>query len=295
MLQQQLEMTLDKLSNDEFDGLTIDEAWIEEAGEEFKAALRKQLTPQEEGFRLRMSNVGKPLCQLQHGAMGSEKKRKNYNFKIQMLIGDAVECIANIMLKIAGANITGGKNQVELKIGETVVKGEDDIEIDHKIYDVKSCSPWAFDNKWSKGYSGLKESDDFGYVGQLTGYAQAQEKELGGWIVVNKSDGRIKIVEAETSKTEIAMNLFMIGHNIDQVNRKTPLARQFEPIVDKFRGKPTGLKRLGKTCEFCDYIKACYPTAKLMAHPKSEAKNPPMYWFIEDSDATEDPIGKSQG
>ena len=33
MLQQQLEMTLDKLSNDEFDGLTIDDAWIEEAGE----------------------------------------------------------------------------------------------------------------------------------------------------------------------------------------------------------------------------------------------------------------------
>ena len=58
MLQQQLEMTLDKLSNDEFDGLTIDEAWIEAAGEEFKAALRKHLTPQEKDFRLRMSNVG---------------------------------------------------------------------------------------------------------------------------------------------------------------------------------------------------------------------------------------------
>ena len=129
MLQQQLEMTLDKLSNDEFDHLTIDEAWIDEAAEEFKAALRKQLTPQERDFRLRMSNVGKPLCQLQHGAMGSEKKRKDYNFKIQMLIGDAVECITNVMLKIAGANITGGKNQVELKIGDTVVKGEDDIEI----------------------------------------------------------------------------------------------------------------------------------------------------------------------
>ena len=282
MLQQQLEMTLDKLSNDEFDGLTIDEAWIEEAGEEFKAALRKQLTPQERDFRLRMSNVGKPLCQLQHGAMGSEKKRKNYNFKIQMLIGDAVECITNIMLKIAGANITGGKNQVELKLGETVVKGEDDIEIDHKVYDVKSCSPWAFDNKWAKGYSGLKESDDFGYVGQLTGYAQAQEKELGGWIVVNKSDGRVAVVEAEVSETEKKMNLFMMEHHADQIAKGTPLARQFEPIVDTFRGKPTGLKRLTKSCEFCDFTKACYPTAKLMAHPKSEAKNPPMYWFIED-------------
>ena len=282
MLQQQLEMTLDKLSNDEFDHLTIDEAWIDEAAEEFKAALRKQLTPQERDFRLRMSNVGKPLCQLQHGAMGSEKKRKDYNFKIQMLIGDAVECITNVMLKIAGANITGGKNQVELKIGETVVKGEDDIEIDHKVYDVKSCSPWAFDNKWDKGYSGLKLSDDFGYVGQLTGYAQAQNKELGGWIVVNKSNGRIAVVDAEVSETEKQMNLFKMEHNVDQVTTGAPLDRQFAPIPDTFRGKPTGLKRLTKSCEWCDFIKPCYPKAKYMPHPKSEAKNPPMYWFIED-------------
>jgi hypothetical protein len=282
MLQQQLEMTLDKLSNDEFDGLTIDEAWIDEAAEEFKAALRKQLTPQDRDFRLRMSNVGKPLCQLQHGAMGSEKKRKDYNFKIQMLIGDAVECITNIMLKIAGANITGGKNQVELKICETVVRGEDDIEIDHKVYDVKSCSPWAFDNKWNKGYSGLKEDDPFGYVGQLTGYAQAQNKELGGWIVVNKSNGRIAVVDAEVSETEKQMNLFKMEHNVDQVTTGAPLDRQFAPIPDTFRGKPTGLKRLAKSCEWCDFIKPCYPKAKYMPHPKSEAKNPPMYWFIED-------------
>ena len=200
MLEAQLHMILDKLSNDEFDGLTIDDAWIEEAGEEFKAALRKQLTPYNNEFRLRMSNIGKPLCQLQHAAMGSEKKRKPYSFKIQMMIGDAVECITNVMLKIAGANITGAKNQVEMAVGPVTVKGEDDIEIDHKIYDVKSCSPWAFDNKWSKGYSGLKEDDAFGYVGQLTGYAQAHGKELGGWIVVNKSDGRIAVVDADVSE-----------------------------------------------------------------------------------------------
>ena len=282
MLEQQLHMVLDKLSNDEFDGLTIDDAWIEEAGEEFKAALRKQLTPQDRDFRLRMSNIGKPLCQLQHAAMGSEKKRKTYNFKIQMMIGDAVESIANIMLKIAGANITGGKNQVEMTFGPVTVKGEDDIEIDHKIYDVKSCSPWAFDNKWSKGYQGLKNNDDFGYVGQLTGYAQAQNKELGGWIVVNKSDGRIAVVEADVSKTEKDMNLFMMRYNVEQIQKGAPLKRQYEPITDTFRSKPTGLKRLPKSCEFCDFTQACYPTAKYMAHPQSQAKNPPMYWFFKD-------------
>ena len=58
MLQSKLDATNDKLSNDEFDGLTIEDAWIEEAGEEFKAALRKQLTPQDRDFRLRMSNIG---------------------------------------------------------------------------------------------------------------------------------------------------------------------------------------------------------------------------------------------
>ena len=282
MLEQKLQMVLDKLSNDEFDGLTIDDVWIEEAGEEFKAALRKQLTPQDRDFRLRMSNIGKPLCQLQHAAMGSEKKRKPYNFKIQMMIGDAVESIANIMLKIAGANITGGKNQVEMTFGPVTVKGEDDIEIDHKIYDVKSCSPWAFDNKWSKGYQGLKNNDDFGYVGQLTGYAQAQNKELGGWIVVNKSDGRIAVVEADVSKTEKDMNLFMMQYNVEQIQTGAPLKRQYEPIMDTFRAKPTGLKRLPKSCEFCDFTQACYPKAKYMAHPQSQAKNPPMYWFFKD-------------
>lgn len=282
MLEQMLHSTLDKLSNDEFDGLTIDDAWIEEAGEEFKEALRRQLTPQDREFRLRMSNIGKPICQLQHAAMGSEKKRKSYNFKIQMMIGDAVESITNIMLKIAGANITGGKNKVALEVGSTTVKGEDDIEIDHKIYDVKSCSPWAFDNKWSKGYAGLKASDDFGYIGQLTGYAQAQGKELGGWIVVNKSNGCVAVVEADVSDTEKDLNLFNMKHTAEQIEKGAPLDRQYEPVIDTFRSKPTGFKRLAKSCEFCDFTQACWPKAKYLPHPSSAAKNPPHYWFIKD-------------
>lgn len=282
MLQDQIHATLDKLSNDEFDGLTIDDSWIEEAGEEFKQALRKQLSPHDRDFRLRMSNIGKPICQLQHGAMGTEAKRKSYNFKIQMMIGDAVESITNVILKIAGANITGGKNLVEMDIGPVTVKGEDDIEIDHKIYDVKSCSPYAFDNKWSKGYAGLKADDAFGYIGQLTGYAQAQGKELGGWIVVNKSNGCVAVVEADVSQAEKDLNLFNMKDTARRISEGAPLDRQFEPIPDKFRNKPTGMKRLPMSCGFCDYTASCWPSAKFKAHPMSEAKNPPKYWLIED-------------
>jgi len=90
------------------------------------------------------------------------------------------------------------------------------------------------------------------------------------------------VVDAEVSENEKQMNLFKMEHNVDQVTTGAPLDRQFAPIPDTFRGKPTGLKRLTKSCEFCDFIKPCYPKAKYMPHPKSEAKNPPMYWFIED-------------
>lgn len=282
MLQSKLDATNDKLSNDEFNGLTIEDAWIEEAGEEFKAALRKQLTPQDRDFRLRMSNIGKPLCQLQHGAMGSEQKRKSKNFKVQMMIGDAVECITNLILKVSEVNITGGKNLVEMEFGSVTIKGEDDIEIDHKIYDVKSCSPFAFDKKWSHGYEALKEDDPFGYIGQLTGYAQAQDKELGGWIVVNKSTGAMLAVDANVSASEKSYNMFAMKNTVEKITSGAPLERQFDPVPDKFNRKPTGLKRLPMACGFCDFTQACYPKAEYKPHPMSKAKEPPSYWFVED-------------
>jgi len=199
-----------------------------------------------------------------------------------MMIGDAVECITNLILKVAEVNITGGKNLVEMDFGSVTIKGEDDIEIDHKIYDVKSCSPFAFDKKWSNGYEALKEDDPFGYIGQLTGYAQAQDKELGGWIVVNKSTGAMLAVDANVSASEKSYNMFAMKNTVEKITSGAPLERQFDPVPDKFNRKPTGLKRLPMACGFCDFTQACYPKAKFKPHPMSKAKEPPSYWFVED-------------
>lgn len=283
MLGLELQMVGDKLSNDEFDGLPDPKKFVDEALEALREAWMRHLSPsQEKGFRLRMSNVGKPLCQLQMAASGATPKRKPYNFKAQMMIGDAVEAIMNIYLGLASVNMTGCNDEVELEVDGTAIKGTYDVEIENKIYDVKSCSPWAFDNKWSYGYEGLRDSDDFGYIGQLTGYANAKGKDVGGWLVMNKSDGRMKVVEADITENEKKANLFGIQFNVTAVKDNHPFKRKFEPIVDTFRGKRTGLKRLCKTCEFCDYMSSCWPSAKYMAHPKSEAKKPPMHWFVED-------------
>lgn len=284
MLQEKLHALGDKLSNDEFDGIPNPEKIVDEALAELRSSWLRQLSPRkEDGFRLRMSNVGKPLCQLQMGASGAKPKRKSYNFKTQMMIGDAVEAIADIYLALAEVNVTSSKDEVKLDVGDVTINGTDDVEIDHKVYDIKSCSPWAFDNKWMYGYESLKQDDPFGYIGQLTGYAKAKGKEVGGWIVINKSTGQLVVVEADTSENEKVMNLFNIQNNVEAVTNNHPFERQFEAEPDKWRGKATGRKRLSKSCGFCDYVGSCWPTAKYEAHPDSTAKSPPHYWFVEDA------------
>ena len=283
MIETNLQLVADRLSNREYDGVTVLDSWIDKAGEELKDALRRQFTPPPENQDLlRMSNIGRPLCQLQMQAAKVEPSRKPYHFAVQMLIGDCVEIITEMLMKVASINVTGGKDKVSLKVADAIINGTDDVEIDHKVYDIKSCSKWAFDNKWKLGYAGLKASDDFGYIGQLVGYAKAKGKEPGGWIVICKSTGRMKVIEFEGGDDEISGVMQKLERNVTAIMSSTKFQRSFEPIEDHWRGKPTGLKRLCKTCEFCSYLGSCYPDAEYKAHPNSEAKNPPHYWFVKD-------------
>lgn len=87
VIEASIHSVLDRLSNGE--DVEIEEEWIEEAGEQFKAALRKQVTPRDRTVVLRMSNIGRPICQLQMAQAGEEEERRPYNFIVRMLMGDA--------------------------------------------------------------------------------------------------------------------------------------------------------------------------------------------------------------
>jgi hypothetical protein len=228
ILEPQIHLALDRLSNDEFDDISVDPVWIDEAGEHFKDALLHQLTDRgKNDFRFRMSNVGRPLCQLQMAAKGAKPSRKPYNFKMQMMIGDAVDALTITLLKIAGVNITSMNDEVQLSVAGAVINGTHDIEIENKVFDIKTCSKWAFDNEWSQGYEHLKTHDDFGYVGQLIGYAKAKCKEPGGWIVICKSTGRVKVVLCDVSQEEADGVEQKIAATVNAINSKTEFKRCF--------------------------------------------------------------------
>ncbi len=79
----------------------LDEKLVEEFGEACKNALLKQFQEERNSkFELRMSNVGRPLCQLQMEAKGIKGEGQPYNNKMRNTFGDLIEALAEILLVI---------------------------------------------------------------------------------------------------------------------------------------------------------------------------------------------------
>lgn len=284
ILESQLRMTMDKLSNGE--ELPYDEQWIEDAGEMFKEGLRKQLTPYDNSFRLRMSNIGRPLCQLQMQKAGAERGKMPYNHILRMMFGDAIEVIVELIAKVAEVNITGGKSKAEWNIGGQTIKGENDIEIDGKVYDTKSSSPWAYTNKFQDGWAGIAKDDAFGYTAQLLGYSKGTDQPQGGWIVVNKSTGELTVVKADPTQEQEKKLEEQIANTVETVSSDAPFKRCFEPTEEYFRKVPTGSKRLNMTCTFCSYRAECWPEAVYKPQTGSKAQAPRHYWYAKYNEET---------
>ena len=67
-----------------------------------KDAFRKQFTEKrQKEFKYRMSNIGKPLCQLQMEKSGAEAEPMPYNAKMRNLFGDLIEASAITIMKLS--------------------------------------------------------------------------------------------------------------------------------------------------------------------------------------------------
>mgnify|MGYP003644487627 FL=1 len=248
---------------------------IQQVATDVAAALNKQFNggPREE-FRLRMSNIGRPRCQLWFAKNNPETDvQKPTSFMLNMLMGDWTEAMFKGVLRAAGVDF-GDNDKVTLKVGEESINGEYDMVLDGKVDDVKSTTPYGFDNKFAS-YDSLAYSDDFGYISQLVGYAVAADKDVGGWWVVNKVNGQFKYVTAETANVEEVME--SIKGTVDYINNDEPFERCFKAEPETFRKKASGNMKLCKTCSWCDHKKKCWPELKqLPSKVYSGSKLPPL-------------------
>jgi len=232
-------------------------------------------------FTLRMSNIGRPTCQLWFQKNHPDKALpKPSTFVMNMMIGDIVEAVFKGLLKAASVEFED-TDKVSLTVGDsndTRVSGSYDLVLDGAVDDVKSASPWSYQNKFDS-FGTLAKGDGFGYVGQLAGYAKASGKRVGGWWVVNKGNGDFKYVPADG--LDLDKELDKIKTTVETVNNNE-FKRCFSPVPEFFRGKPTGNKVLNDNCRFCDFRYECWPTMVEEPSRMSKAKDPKTVAYIED-------------
>lgn len=262
---------------------TMSNETINRVAQEVAEALKRQFGSgkSRDEFTLRMSNIGRPTCQLWFDKNKPETALpKPTTFVMNMMIGDIVEAVFKGLLTEAGCDFQD-TDTVTLTVGDkddTTVRGSYDLVIDGAVDDVKSASDWSYRNKF-ESFDTLAKGDSFGYVGQLAGYAQASGKKVGGWWVVNKANGEFKYVPADN--IDMDRELDKIKTTVETVN-DNEFKRCFSPVPEFFRGKPTGHKVLNDNCRFCDYRYECWPTMKEEPSRVSQAKDPKIVAYIED-------------
>lgn len=266
----------------------IEDDTIDQIASEVADAVKRQFggNGRTGDFRLRMSNVGRPYCQLWY-----EKNKPEVatplptTFVMNMLLGDIVEAVFKGLLKEAGVKYEDSEQvALQLENADKPINGTYDIVIDGAVDDVKSASNWSYTNKF-ESFDSLKKSDGFGYVAQLAGYSKASGKRAGGWWVVNKANGDFKYVPA--TWMDVEEEIQKIEDTVSKLD-ENKFERCFEPEEETWYKEPTGNLILNKNCSFCSYRFDCWPELQERPAIKSKAKNPkivPYVKIVEEEDA----------
>ena len=276
-MQHPAEITLHQYMENASNGkVSMSEATIKKVANDVADALRKQFgLGKKSDFKLRMSNVGRPTCQLWYEKNKPEVALpRPTTFVMNMMLGDIVEAVFKGILTEAEVEY-GDSKQVTLDLDDASINGTYDIDINDAVDDIKSASDWSYKHKF-ESFTSLKEKDAFGYVAQLAGYAKASNSDVGGWWVINKATGEFKYIPADI---DIEEEYKKIKDNVKTVENNE-FKRCFEAQDEMFYGKPTGNKILGINCSFCAFRYECWDNLKELPSLVSQAKSPKTVSYV---------------
>lgn len=286
LLLEQVKLYLTAANNGEAE---MSDEIINDAVEAFRNTLKTTFSKQDKTKKtLRMSSVGRPLCQQQMEQADAARTPDDYSFRMKMLIGDMTEIAAVAIMKAAGVSIVSYQEPVTVDIGGIKLAGTLDLKVREGdklvVYDVKSASPYAFATKFNGegAFAALREDDAFGYVAQGYLYAEGAGARFGGWIAIEKSTGEWAVLETPILDNSYRKEaLKQVEANILAIKEGAPFKRCFEPVEETYYGKKTGNMMLGVTCAYCPFKEACWGDQIVhAAQPKSKAKNPKKNWYL---------------
>ena len=230
----------------------MDEREIEYHVDEFATNIKEHLKlflnekPRANG-NLRLSAIGRPDRQLWYDINldKNEVTPLTSSTRIKFLYGYILEELLIVLSRLAGHEVVDTQKEVTVE----GVKGHQDCVIDGVLVDCKSASGRSFE-KFEKG---RRERDDpFGYIAQISAYAEANDMDEAAFLVINKQSGEICLLPVHS--------LEMINASDRVKNLKTivksdgPPPRCYSDVADGMSGN----RRLGTSCIYCAHKKECW-------------------------------------
>ena len=195
---------------------------------------------------LRLSAIGKPDRQLWYNANSKQLDTPiKPSTKIKFLYGYILEELLLLCSSIAGHEVTDQQKEVELE----GVKGHQDSLIDGVLVDCKSASGPGF-QKFKNNL--LAYEDPFGYIAQISAYAEANGLDEAAFLAIDKSTGEICLSRVHSMEMINARD--RVKYLKDLVQQSITPSRCYEAVPD---GK-SGNHKLAVGCVYCSYKKDCW-------------------------------------
>jgi hypothetical protein len=201
---------------------------------------------------LRFSSLGKKDRQLWYMAHAKDKAEPlSAKTLFKFLYGDVIEQLLLFLAREAGHEVTREQEEIEVE----GVKGHIDAVIDGVVVDVKSASPYSF-QKFKDGK--LFHDDPFGYIQQLSGYADTLTPGAdAAFLVADKVHGDIHLSVVPKEVINENPPKPRIAHLREAIAQDAPPPRCYPDVAE---GK-SGNRKLGVNCSYCPFKDTCWADA----------------------------------
>ena len=195
---------------------------------------------------LRLSAIGKPDRKIWLDINSPlEEEQLKPSTRIKFLYGYILEELLLLCSTIAGHDVKDQQKEVHVD----GVAGHQDSIIDGVLVDCKSASGFGFE-KFRK--NNLIEDDPFGYVAQISAYAQANGIDTAAFLAINKSTGEICL--SKLHQMDMINAEARVKHLKNIVGKDSLPDKCYTDIPD---GK-SGNRSLAVGCVYCNYKQTCW-------------------------------------
>ena len=247
--------TIDTLVEDIYSLFTSDEPTkisanvLQEFAKDVTDAVVNALTEERKPRNnLRLSMIGQPARKVWYSVRSTEQEELAGSDYIKFLYGDILEALLVFLSKVSGHKVSDQQKQVVLND----VVGHQDAVVDNVLVDFKSASSFSF-KKFTEGM--VFKDDPFGYVAQLSAYAQANNAKEAGWVVIDKTTGQIAYCPVH--QMEMINASQKIDYLRNAIKDSEPPSRCYDAVPD---GK-SGNMQLATGCNYCSYKFDCWSDA----------------------------------